>query len=113
MLDDIAALNHAELDAFGDPEIAARIKQYELAYRLQSSVPDLMDLSKEPDETLELYGKDAHEPGTFAANCLLARRMVQRGVRFIQIFHRGWDLHSDLGIDMPSQARTSTRAARP
>lgn len=105
MLDDVAALNHAELNAFGDPEIAARIKQYELAYRLQSSVPDLMDLSKEPDETLELYGKDAHEPGTFAANCLLARRMVQRGVRFIQIFHRGWDLHSDLGIDMPSQAR--------
>ena len=105
MLDDIAALNHKELGAFGDPEIAARIKQYELAYRLQASVPDLMDLSKESAETFELYGKDAHEPGTFAANCLLARRMVQRGVRFIQIFHRGWDLHSDLGIDMPSQAK--------
>ncbi len=105
MLDDVSALNHAELDSFGDPEISARIKQYELAYRLQASVPDLMDLSKEPAETMELYGKDAHEPGTFAANCLLARRMVQRGVRFIQIFHRGWDLHSDLPTDIPSQAK--------
>lgn len=110
MLDDVAALNHRELDAFGDPEIAARIKQYELAYRLQASVPDLMDLNKESAETFELYGKDAHEPGTFAANCLLARRMVQRGVRFIQIFHRGWDLHSNLGIDMPSQAKDVDQA---
>ena len=105
MLDDVAQLNHNELDAFGDPEIAARIAQYELAYRLQTSVPDLMDLSKEPAETFELYGKDAHEPGTFAANCLLARRMVQRGVRFIQIFHRGWDLHSNLPTDIPNQAK--------
>ena len=105
MLDSLAALNHESLSAFGDPEIDARIKQYELAYRLQMSVPDLMDLSKESAETLELYGKDAHEPGTFAANCLLARRMVERGVRFIQIFHRGWDLHSDLTTDIPSQAR--------
>jgi len=105
MLDGVDALNHEQLNAFGDPEIAARIKQYELAYRLQTSVPDLMDLSKESSETMELYGKDAHEPGTFAANCLLARRMVERGVRFIQIFHRGWDLHSDLTVDIPSQAR--------
>lgn len=105
MLDDVSALNHGQLSAFGDPEIAARIKQYELAYRLQSSVPELMDLSKESAETMELYGKDAHEPGTFAANCLLARKMVEKGVRFIQIFHRGWDLHSDLGIDMPTQAK--------
>jgi uncharacterized protein (DUF1501 family) len=105
MLDSVNALNHQELDSFGDPEIAARIKQYELAFRLQSSVPDLMDLSKETPETFELYGKDAHEAGTFAANCLLARRMVQRGVRFVQIFHRGWDLHSDLTTDIPSQAR--------
>jgi uncharacterized protein (DUF1501 family) len=105
MLDDVAALNHHELDAFGDPEIAARIEQYELAFRLQASVPDLMDLSKEPAETFDLYGEAAHEPGTFAANCLLARRMVQRGVRFIQIFQRGWDMHSDLGVDMPTQAK--------
>lgn len=105
MLDSVEALNHQELDAFGDPEIAARIKQYELAYRLQASVPDLMDLGKESAETFELYGKDAHEPGTFAANCLLARRMVERGVRFVQIFHRGWDLHSELTTDIPSQAK--------
>lgn len=110
MLDDVAALNHAEYEAIGDPEISARIEQYELAYRLQSSVPDLMDLGKEPAETLELYGKDAHEPGTFAANCLLARRMVQRGVRFIQIFHRGWDLHSNLTGDLPSQTKDIDQA---
>ncbi len=105
MLDSVNALNHQQLDAFGDPEIAARIKQYELAFKLQSSVPDLMDLSKESAETFELYGKDAHEAGTFAANCLLARRMVERGVRFVQIFHRGWDLHSNLTTDIPSQAK--------
>ncbi len=105
MLDSIDALNNLSLREFGDPEIAARIKQYELAYRLQTSIPDLMDLSKESAETFELYGKDAHEPGTFAANCLLARRMVERGVRFIQIFHRGWDLHRDVVKDIPTQAK--------
>jgi hypothetical protein len=105
MLNDVAALNHDQLKTFGDPEINARIEQYELAYRLQASVPELMDLSKEPQEVFELYGKDAHEPGTFAANCLLARRMVQRGVRFIQIFHRGWDMHQDCGNDIPTQAK--------
>lgn len=105
MLDSLDALNQQSLKEFGDPEIAARIKQYELAYRLQASVPDLMDLSKEPDEVFELYGKDAREPGTFAANCLLARRMAERGVRFIQIFHRGWDLHTELTTDIPSQAK--------
>ncbi len=110
MLDDIVALNHKELEAFGDPEIAARIEQYELAYRLQASVPDLMDLSKESKETFELYGEDAHEAGTFAANCLLARRMVQRGVRFVQIFHRGWDLHANVGGDLPSQAKDVDQA---
>jgi uncharacterized protein (DUF1501 family) len=110
MLNDVAALNHHELSEFGDPEINARIEQYELAYRLQASVPDLMDLSKETKETMELYGKDAEEPGTFAANCLLARRMVQRGVRFIQIFHRGWDLHSNLTGDLPSQTKDVDQA---
>ena len=105
MLDNVEALNHHALDHFGDPEIAARIKQYELAYQLQASVPDLMDLSKESAETFELYGNEAREPGTFAANCLLARRMVQKGVRFVQIFHRGWDLHNNLTGDLPSQAK--------
>ncbi|MGV3616443.1 MAG: DUF1501 domain-containing protein [Fimbriimonas sp.] len=110
MLDDVSALNHHELSAFGDPEINARIEQYELAYRLQASVPDLMDLGKESEETMSLYGKDAREPGTFAANCLLARRMVERGVRFIQIFHRGWDLHSNLTGDLPSQCKDVDQA---
>ncbi len=110
MLDDVAALNHGSLGAFGDPEISARIEQYELAYRLQSSVPDLMDLSKETPETFELYGEEAREPGTFAANCLLARRMVQRGVRFVQIFMRGWDMHSDVGVDLPTQTKDVDRA---
>lgn len=105
MLDSLDALNQQSLKEFGDPEISARIKQYELAYRLQASVPDLMDLSQEPEEVFELYGKDAREPGTFAANCLLARRMAERGVRFIQIFHRGWDLHTELTTDIPSQAK--------
>jgi hypothetical protein len=110
MLDDVATLNNMELSAFGDPEIAARIAQYELAYRLQTSVPDLMDLSKESAETFELYGKEAHEPGTFAANCLLARRMVERGVRFIQIFHRGWDQHGDLTKNLPKQVKDVDQA---
>lgn len=110
MLDSLQALNNQALGAFGDPEIAARIKQYELAYRLQASVPDLMDLSKEPEATFELYGAEAREPGTFAANCLLARRMAERGVRFVQIFHRGWDLHSDLTTDIPSQAKDVDQA---
>lgn len=110
MLDDVASLNNMSLNAFGDPEIAARIKQYELAYRLQTSVPDLMDISKEPAETFEMYGNEAHEPGTFAANCLLARRMVERGVRFIQIFHRGWDQHGNLAGNLPKQVKDVDQA---
>lgn len=110
MLDDLAKLNHMQLDAFGDPEIAGRIAQYEMAYKLQASVPDLMDLSKEPAETFEMYGQEAREPGTFAANCLLARRMVERGVRFIQIFHRGWDQHGNLTGDLPSQTKDVDQA---
>ena len=78
-----------ELEDFGDPEIATRIAQYEMAYRMQASVPELTDISKEPARTFELYGPEARKPGTFAANCLLARRLAERGVRFIQLFHRG------------------------
>ena len=110
MLDDVAALNHMQLDEFGDPEIAARIAQYEMAYKLQTSVPELMDITKESDATFELYGKEAREPGTFAANCLLARRLVERGVRFIQIFHRGWDQHSNLTGDLPMQCKDVDQA---
>ena len=110
MLDDVAKLNELQLSQFGDPEIAARIKQYEMAYRLQTSVPDLMDLSKESDDTFTLYGEEARSPGSFAANCLLARRMVERGVRFIQIFHRGWDQHGNLAVDLPSQCKDVDQA---
>jgi len=110
MLDDLAALNNLQLNQFGDPEIAARIAQYEMAYRLQTSVPDLMDTSKESDEVFELYGKEAREPGTFAANCLLARRLVERGTRFIQIFHRGWDQHGNLTGDLPMQTKDVDQA---
>lgn len=96
MLDVLAKLNHQELESFGDPEISARISQYEMAHRMQTSVPDLTDLSDEPDSTFKLYGADAMVPGTYAANCLLARRMCERGVRFVQLYHMGWDAHSDV-----------------
>jgi hypothetical protein len=104
-LDDLAKLNRQQLDEFQDPEIATRIAQYEMAYRMQTSVPDLADLSKEPPAVLERYGPDAAKPGTFAANCLLARRLAERGVRFIQLFHRGWDQHNNLPKNHPLQCR--------
>jgi len=103
MLDSVAALNHQAEKDFGDPETNTRIAQYEMAYRMQASVPDLMDLSKESKETLDMYGPEAHKPGTFAANCLLARRLAERGVRFIQLFHRGWDQHGNLPKDLGTQ----------
>ena len=96
MLDVIARLNHQAAEDFGDPEIHSRIGQYEMAYRMQTSVPELTDLSAEPDSTFRLYGADAMVPGTYAANCLLARRLCERGVRFVQLYHMGWDAHSDL-----------------
>lgn len=96
MLDALAKMNLQQLESFGDPEISARISQYEMAYRMQASVPDLTDLSDEPDSTFRLYGADAMVPGSFAANCLLARRMCERGVRFVQLYHMGWDAHSDV-----------------
>jgi hypothetical protein len=95
-LDDLSKLNQLEIDKFGDPEISTRIAQYEMAYRMQTSVPELTDLSKEPARIFDLYGPDSRKPGTFAANCLLARRLAERGVRFIQLFHRGWDQHNQL-----------------
>jgi hypothetical protein len=95
-VEDLGKVNQLSLEEFGDPEIATRIAQYEMAYRMQSSVPDLTDLSKEPEHVFELYGPDSRKPGTFAANCLLARRLAERGVRFIQLFHRGWDQHVKL-----------------
>ncbi|MBL8227590.1 MAG: DUF1501 domain-containing protein [Bryobacterales bacterium] len=95
-LDDLGKLNQIQLEEQGDPEIHTRIAQYEMAYRMQSSVPELTDLSKEPESTFQLYGPDSKQPGTFAANCLLARRLAERGVRFVQLFHRGWDHHNNL-----------------
>jgi hypothetical protein len=95
-LDSLNALNAKQFQATHDPEIETRIAQYEMAYRMQRSMPDLMDLSGEPESTFELYGESARQPGTFAANCLLARRMAERGVRFTQLYHRGWDHHGNL-----------------
>jgi hypothetical protein len=105
MLDSLAKLNKMWFDAYGDPEIETRITQYEMAYRMQTSVPDLMDLSKEPDSVFEMYGPDSRKPGTYAANCLLARRLAERNVRFIQLYHRGWDQHNDLPRDIALQAK--------
>ena len=104
-LDDLAQLNEQHYQDFGDPEISTRVAQYEMAYRMQTSVPELTDLSKESEKTLELYGPDVKKPGSFAANCLLARRMAERGVRFIQLFHRGWDQHVNLPENHPKQCR--------
>ena len=103
MLDTVAALNRKHSEQYGDPEIQTRIRQYEMAYRMQTSVPDLMDLSKEPDSTFEMYGPESRKPGTYAANCLLARRLAERNVRFIQLYHRGWDQHNDLPRDLALQ----------
>jgi hypothetical protein len=105
MLDGIAKLNARQLAQSGDPEIATRISQYEMAFKMQTSVPDLTNLSAEPKETFDLYGEEAKTPGTFAANCLLARRLLERGVRCVQLYHRGWDQHGGLPTNMPKQAR--------
>lgn len=105
MLDSIAKLNEIKHQAYGDPEIETRISQYEMAYRMQTSVPDLMDLSKEPESTFEMYGPESRKPGSYAANCLLARRLAERGVRFVQLYHRGWDQHNDLPRDLALQCK--------
>jgi len=111
MLDGLAQLNEMQLNEFFDPEIATRIKQYEMAYRMQASVPELMDVSRESEETYELYGPDSRKPGTYAANCLLARRLAERGVRFIQLYHRGWDQHEGLPKQLPGQCRDTDQAS--
>jgi hypothetical protein len=111
VLDDLAKLNQMRQDETGDPEIATRINQYEMAFRMQSSVPELLDLSNENAKTFDRYGEDARKPGTFAANCLLARRLAERGVRFIQLFHRGWDQHTNLPKQLEGQCRDTDRAS--
>jgi len=104
MLDSLSRLNQRTLDEVGDPETQSRIAQYEMAFRMQSSVPELMEISGETQATLDMYGPEATTPGTFAYSALLARRMIERDVRFVQIFHRGWDQHGNLVGDLPRQA---------
>jgi hypothetical protein len=110
MLDRLAELHSLQYEDLGDPEINSRVAQYEMAYRMQTSVPDVMDLSKETESTFELYGKEAKEPGTFAANCLLARRLAERNVRFIQLYHPGWDHHGGLPNGIRRQAKDVDQA---
>jgi hypothetical protein len=105
MIAALGRLNGAAVETIGDPEIAARIAQYELAFRMQASVPELTDLAAEPASTFALYGEAARRPGTFAANCLLARRLAERGVRFIQLYHRDWDHHANLAQELPEVCR--------
>ncbi len=109
ILDDLARLNELKLRETGDPEIATRIAQYEMAYRMQASVPELADLSREPKEVLDLYGPQVREQGTFAYNCLMARRLVERGVRFVQLMHAGWDQHNSLTTELYTQCRDTDR----
>ena len=111
MLDDIAALNRHKLQKTGDPEIETRISQYEQAFRMQASVPELTDISDEPDHVLDLYGPDVRKPGTYARNCLLARKMAEQGVRFIQLFHMGWDQHDNLPDHMSKQCKDTDQAS--
>ncbi len=110
-LDTLAALNKVQQDREQDPEITGRIAQYEMAFRMQTSIPEVTDLSKETKETLDLYGPDATKPGTFAANCLLARRLAERGVRFIQLYHQGWDHHGNLPTAIRGQCRETDQPA--
>ncbi len=112
MLDGLARLNQLQFDHVGDPEINARIAQYEMAFRMQTSVPELTDFSDESQATLESYGPDIETPGTFASSCLLARRMAERGVQCIQIFHRGWDQHNNLPRDIRNQCRDIDQPTR-
>jgi hypothetical protein len=111
LLNTLGALNRLQYGRELDPEIETRIAQYEMAYRMQSSVPEVTDLSQEPDHVFELYGEDARKPGTFAANCLLARRLAERGVRFIQLYHQGWDQHGNLPAAIRVQCRETDQAS--
>lgn len=109
MLNGVNAMNERTYNELGDPETNSRIAQYEMAFRMQTSVPDLVDFSKEPASTWDLYGPEAKEPGTFAYNCLLARRMAERGVRFTQVYQRGWDLHGSLPSRLPALCQATDR----
>ncbi|WP_431210276.1 DUF1501 domain-containing protein [Puia sp. P3] len=111
MLDELAALNTASYKEFGDPEISTKIQQYEMAYRMQTAVPEITDLSKEPEDIIKLYGPECLVPGTFAANCLLARKLSESGVRFVQLYHQGWDGHSNLPREIKGQCKDADQAS--
>ncbi|PYV88512.1 MAG: sulfatase [Acidobacteria bacterium] len=111
MLDALGELNQIEHEKIGDPETLVRVAQFEMAFRMQSSVPELTDLSKETESTYKLYGEEAHKGGTFANSCLMARRLVERGVRFVQVYHRGWDVHGNLPEVLPSQCKDVDQGA--
>ena len=111
MLDKIASLNAMNYEEMGDPEIQTRIQQYEMAYRMQTAVPEITDVSREPDSIIKMYGPDCLVPGTYAANCLLARKLSESGVRFVQLYHQGWDQHGNLPNEMAGQARDVDQAS--
>ena len=111
LLDDLAILNQRHFEEMHDPEIATRIAQYEMAYRMQASVPQITDLTREPENVLEMYGPDVKRPGSFAYNCLMARKLVERGVRFVQLFHAGWDHHRNLSSQFEIQCRDTDQAS--
>jgi hypothetical protein len=110
-LDTLGSLNRMTLDTFGDPETAARIDQFEMAFRMQAAVPELADLSDEPVHTFDRYGPESQKPGTYAANCILARRLVERGVRFVQLYHRGWDQHGNCPAGVRTQCHDTDQAS--
>lgn len=111
MLDKLSELNHMSYEEFGDPEISTRIQQYEMAYRMQTAVPEITDMSKEPESVIKMYGSDCLTPGTFAANCLLARKLSENGVRFVQLYHQGWDAHGDLPNQIKGQCKDVDQAS--
>jgi hypothetical protein len=111
MLDKLNELNRHQFERELDPEIESRIAQYEMAFRMQTSVPEVTDLSNEPESVFKMYGEDSRKPGTFAANCLLARRLAERGVRFIQVYHQGWDQHGDLPEGIRNQCQETDQAS--
>lgn len=110
MMDHLKALNEVQQDLYGDPEIAARIAQYEMAFRMQTSVPEISDLSDEPDHIFELYGEESRDPGTYAANCLMARRLIEKDVKFVQLYHQGWDQHGNLPGSIRNQCQKTDQA---
>lgn len=107
MLDYLSALNKYQNEVTKDPEVEARIAQYEMAYRMQTSVPEVMDISKEPDEVFDLYGPESRDPGTYAANCILARKLLEKDVKFVQLYHQGWDHHGGLPTGITGQCKAT------